>query len=63
MNNLSMGGHVADDLSGCVNQLPIILPKSYPQWYLTQKPFSSGLHKKFCKKHGYCGNKREENDL
>eukprot|EP00944_MAST-04C_sp_MAST-4C-sp1_P002210 g2210.t1 len=28
------------------------------------KPFSSGLHKKFCKKQGYCGSKgKRKNDL
>eukprot|EP00944_MAST-04C_sp_MAST-4C-sp1_P015431 g15431.t1 len=65
MNNLSMGGHVADDLSGCVNHLADNFAEELSTVVFdSQKPFSSGLHKKFCKKHGYCGNKgKRKNDL
>ena len=35
MNNLSMGGHVADDLVDALITFPIILPTSLPRWYLT----------------------------
>ena len=65
MNNLSMGGHVADDLSGCINHLSDNFADELATVVFSSlKPFSSGLHKKFCKKQGYCGSKgKRKNDL
>lgn len=58
MENLSMGGHVSDNLSGCINYLADTFKDDLGNViFNSQKPFSSGLHKKFCKQHGHCKKK------
>ena len=61
MNNLSMGGNVADDLNGCFNHLAETFNDDLATVvFHSEKPFSFGLHKKFCKKHEYCGRKKKK---
>ena len=61
MENLSMGGHVSDNLSGCINYLADTYKDDLGNViFNSQKPFSSGLHKKFCKQHGHCKKKKRK---
>ena len=61
MENLSMGGNVADDLAGCFEQLAASHGDELGQVVEdSDKPFSSGLHKTFCKAKNRCGRKKNE---
>lgn len=59
LENLSMGGDVSKELHACMSHLA----KEHENTIITaiaesEKPYSSGLHKKFCKEVGCCGAKK-----
>jgi hypothetical protein len=67
MENMSMGGDVGTRLGACAAHLA----EEHDGELATavahsEKPFSSGLHKTFCKVHGHCGKpaaKKADNEL
>ena len=63
MENLSMGGHVSEQLGTCLDHLAVVHSEELGTVIAkSDKPFSSGLHKVFCKKQGHCGRKKKKND-
>ena len=63
MENLSMGGHVSEQLSKCFDHLTQAHSEELGNVIAnSDKPYSSGLHKKFCKKQGHCGRKKKKKE-
>jgi hypothetical protein len=59
IENISMGGDVGTELKGCFAHLS----KEHENTIITaiaesEKPYSSGLHKSFCRDVGHCGAKK-----
>jgi hypothetical protein len=64
IDNMSMGGDVAEDLKKCFEHIGAehesLLINTVAE---SSKPYSSGLHKTFCKDYSYCPATKAKSEL